>query len=234
VVNAGGRSKVRGTEASGSGGRTNMRILGIVAAIAVCLAVAGTAGAVPLSWQTEPLLGYSAADTGDVVVQTGPGSAVTIPHYSIVGDALYGVGGPGVTTFNIGETVANGSGINVELGQTYHVVGVYNFLGTSPRSLLSDTFDYLATSPDHFVMNWSHISDPADPVNGGYADVYYFLPTDVGNWTYTETWTNNADALDTITSTRNFEVVVPEPVTMCGLLLGVGCLTRYVRNRRKA
>ncbi|MBE3039263.1 MAG: hypothetical protein IMZ62_10685 [Chloroflexi bacterium] len=27
---------------------------------------------------------------------------------------------------------------------------------------------------------------------------------------------------------------IPEPITMAGLLLGVGCLTRYVRNRRAA
>lgn len=33
----------------------------------------------------------------------------------------------------------------------------------------------------------------------------------------------------------NIQVInVPEPITMAGLLMGVGCLTRYVRNRRKA
>ena len=30
------------------------------------------------------------------------------------------------------------------------------------------------------------------------------------------------------------DATVPEPITMAGLLLGVGCLTRYVRNRRAA
>ena len=26
--------------------------------------------------------------------------------------------------------------------------------------------------------------------------------------------------------------MVPEPVTMCGMLLGIGCLGRYIRKRR--
>jgi hypothetical protein len=198
------------------------KLMAICAVVTMILVLSGVAQAT-LSWQTAPILGYSSYDNGDVVVVTATG-LVTIPHYSMVGDPLYGVGGPGVSTFNIGETVANGSGINVLLGQTYHVVGVYNFLGASPRSLVSDLFDYTATSSDNFVMNYSYISDPAP-----YGAVYHFVAADVGNWTYNETWTNNADSLDTITSIAYFKVV-PEPATIA--LLGLGALSLISRKRR--
>ena len=215
------------------------KLIAICAVITMILVISSVAQAtLTLSWQTNPILGYSSGvvpcvdtvgnpDGTDVFVQTGPGATdgLYIPHYSIMEDPFYHVGGYGVYLFNIGETVANGSGINVLSGETYHVVGVYDLMGLSPRSLLSDTFDYTATSPENFVMNWSHISDPADPENGGYAAVYYFTAADVGIWTYTETWTNNADSLDTITSTAHF-MVIPEPATIAILSLGALSLIR--------
>ncbi len=208
--------------------------------IAICLAatiilVPGSVAqaTLTLSWQTNPIVGYSSGvvpcvdtvgnpDGTDVFVQTGPGATdgLYIPHYSIMEDPFYHVGGYGVYLFNIGETVANGSGINVLFGETYHVVGVYDRMGMSPRSFVSDTFDYEATSPENFVMNYSYISDPAP-----YGNVYYFTAADIGIWTYTETWTNIADSSDTITGTAHF-MVIPEPTTICLLLLGAISLFR--------
>lgn len=189
--------------------RSMISVMSVAVVLLACAAAQAS-----LSWQTQPILGYSSSATGDVEVVTNAG-VVTIPHYSIIGDPLFGVGGPGVSTFDIGETVANGSGINVDFGNSYHVVGVYSFLGASPRSLVSDVFDYTATSPDNFVMNYSYISDPAP-----YGAIYNFVAADVGDWTYTETWTNNAQGVnESITSTVNFKVI-PEPasVAVWGLL----------------
>jgi hypothetical protein len=120
----------------------------------VCLVVAmalvvGTASA-DFSWQTQPIMGtdYSNA-TGDVVMITGPtptdgsgnnyldvdGDVVlgpTIPHYSTVGDPLFGVGSPSMTkfyfdpdTFTGGHWtdedtwIYSGSGINLNPTNTY-------------------------------------------------------------------------------------------------------------------
>jgi hypothetical protein len=74
----------------------------------------------------------------------------------------------------------------------------------------------------------SYGSDPANPIGGAQAamDDYY-------------AWVNT---LEPITVTTTYSIlaysgsasvdVVPEPVTMAGLALGIGCLTRYVRKRR--
>ena len=66
-------------------------------------------------------------------------------------------------------------------------------------------------------MNYSYISDSAP-----YGAVYYFVAADVGDWTYTETWTDLAVNGPSITSGPIAFTVVPEPVTMA--LLGLGGL----------
>lgn len=84
-----------------------MRKLAVLVAL-VLLAATLPAGAGSVSWQTEPILGYSYVSNGDVLIQTDNGW-VTIPHYSISGDPLEGVGGPGVSTFWINPIVWDGS-----------------------------------------------------------------------------------------------------------------------------
>src|SRR5659263_214273 len=62
------------------------------------------------SWQTTPILGTSTGYDGNVLVYTDSGVA-TIPHVSIPGDPLNGIGLPSMTLFHVGQTVDAGSGI---------------------------------------------------------------------------------------------------------------------------
>ncbi len=200
-----------------------------------------------VSWQTEPIMGYSASNvTGDVVVITGPtptqpgggfyydvdGNKVlgpTIPHYSISGDPLEGVGSPSVTQFYYNpntltgghwtDTVTkiwSGSGINLEASHTYTWTSKWSFLGT-PGNL-------------PYVLGGSPIT-----YNGGAAfimtmpSLFDLWLEDAGNWQYTQTWTDNADSAF-ITSTRDFTLVVPIPGTV--LLLGSGLLGLVGLGRR--
>ena len=70
--------------------------------------------------------------------------------------------------------------------------------------------------------------DPANPVGGAqaamddyYAWVYSEMPITVTT-TYSILGDSGSDSVD----------VVPEPVTMAGLMLGIGCLARYARKRK--
>lgn len=96
-------------------------LLSSVLAILVIFGITSTVHA--LSWQTAPIMGHArSTDTGDTVIVTGDtptyfdingeeqyykdvdGNIVlgpTIPHYSMVGDPLYGVGDPSITDFYI-------------------------------------------------------------------------------------------------------------------------------------
>ena len=137
----------------------------IVFLMALGLSIAGSGLAqaqANLSWQTEPILGYDWSNaTGDVVMITGPtpitpsgdfyydvdGNKVlgpTIPHYSIPGDPLYGVGSPSVSTFYYNPNVwdgsshwydpnawvYSGSGVNLDAAKTYTYEGTFHFFGT--------------------------------------------------------------------------------------------------------
>jgi len=65
----------------------------------------------------------------------------------------------------------------------------------------------------------------------------YFWPSDVGDWVYTETWTNNATPSDTITASADFTVkAVPEPATciVWSLFGGIGVFAGWRRRRLAA
>jgi hypothetical protein len=201
------------------------------------------------SWQTEPIMGYDYSTvTGDVVMITGPtptqsgggyyydvdGNVVlgpTIPHYSISGDPLEGVGSPSVTTFYYNPTVwdgthwsdptvyaYSGSGVNLNAGNTYSYTGVYDFLGT-PGNLAYSVTAASATGFDGsvgFIM-----------LNTG---VGQFWLEDAGSWKYTETWTENETGLS-ITSVREFDVT-PVPLPAAVWLLGTGLVGLFGIRRR--
>jgi hypothetical protein len=188
------------------------KLMTICLVVTILLAVSSVAQAT-LSWQTAPILGTSTyiydnpLGCSDVIVVTDTG-LVNIPH-----DVLGGGTPTGMTTFTVGQTIDAGSGINVVDGQTYDWSVVY--IGPS-RTILWGA-DYFADSGENFVMNY------LDPVST-------LTTADVGNWNYTETWTDRADLKNPLIYSVGFKVV-PEPATIC--ILGLGALT-LVRRRKLA
>jgi hypothetical protein len=204
----------------------------IILMLTLLLSGAGMAQAA-LSWQTQPILGYYADNsTGDVVVTTDNGF-VTIPHVSISGDPLEGVGLPGVTTFYYNPNVwdgahwsdpvvwaYSGSGVYLDSGHTYSYTGAWDFLGSpgySPYTAFTAANPNFSTT-ENFIMLQSGIG--------------VFWLEDAGNWRYTETWTDNATSA-TITSARDF-TLAPVPLPGALVLLGAGLvrLARYGRRKK--
>jgi hypothetical protein len=225
-----------------------MRMMLFVAALCAFVAVPAMAN---FNWQTQPILGTSASDvTGDVVVITGPtpvkpgggfyydvdGNVVlgpTIPHYSTVGDPLFGIGSPSMTQFVINPTVwsgthwydptvsvYSGSGVYLDPLATYHYTGTYSFLGTpgNPAYDLLVAENASFSEDSGFIMLITGVGD--------------FWLEDVGSWKYTETWMDNA-TLQSITSIRPFEVVaVPVPGAVLLGLLGLSAAGVKLRKQR--
>jgi hypothetical protein len=233
-----------------------MRVYRLIILLMLLTFCISGASANTLSWQTMPILGTSVSNaTGDVVVITGPtptkpdgsfytdvdGNIVlgpTIPHYSIVGDPLFGVGSPSMTQFYYNPNVCcdssghlydplvgvySGSGINLDPLLTYHYKGVYTFTGTPGNP----SYDIVAAENYAF---------------GGYSFIMLmtgvsgFWPEDAGLWTYTETWQENVAGAqgDTIRATREFTVTaVPEPATLSLLGIGVAIIGVSRLRRRK-
>ena len=198
--------------------------------ITICLAVVtmilaiGSTALADLSWQTTPILGTSTyifdntlLGCSDVIVVTGA-VPVSIPHYSIAGDPLFGIGSPSMTEFTIGQTIDAGSGINVVDGDTYRWSVVY----TGPGRTITWEDNYFADSGENFVMNY------LDPVST-------LTTADLGKWNYTETWTDISmmtgmffAAPPSISYSVDF-LVIPEPATIC--MLGFGALSLIRRKK---
>jgi hypothetical protein len=211
----------------------------ILAVAFLCMAFATTALAGTLSWFPTPILGTSVYYDGDVVVNTGPVPYAIPddnPGYSGGYDSDYNpFPSPSMTLFFVGQSVATGSGVWVDPGATYDIVGVFLQL-SGPQRTTTYGEEYTATTDPccaGYVMeaftsvgNLSMLTISGDPLIG-------LSSADIGNWTYTETWTNQAASSDTITSTDNFTVAAtPEPGTM--LLLGAALLgLAALRHSRK-
>ena len=160
-------------------------------------------------WQTRPMLGDTASSvTGDMVIVTGPqpldplgnpyydldGNVVlgpTIPHYSIPGDPLFGIGWPSKTWFWFDPStwssgygtyydpttrVYSSAGMYLNLNHTYDIVYTWSFLGVPP-------YDVPLTSDDV-------PGDPGFRMSSVY--LYDLWAEDAGPWKYTEKWSDQA------------------------------------------
>jgi len=201
------------------------KLLTILAALMLVTMMGLGSAQATLSWQTAPILGHDisfTASPGDVVVYTDAALPVTIPHVSMVGDLLYDVGMPGVTTFYYNPNVwdgthwydpvvnaYSGSGINLDPAHTYSYTGTYDFLGTPGNSAYSVVVaSATGFNGGSFIMLTTGV--------GG------FWLEDAGGWKYTETWADEMDQTS-ITASRNFDVT-PVPLPPSVLLLGSGLL----------
>jgi hypothetical protein len=190
-----------------------------------------------VSWQTTPILGYSASDaTGDVVIITGPqpfqpggapyldidGNIVmgpTIPHYSIPGDPLYHVGSPSITTFFYNPNTFKDGHWTDTVTQIWSGSGVNLQAGNTYS--YSGIFSFLGTpgNPAYLVevaRNDTYVAP--DNFIMLMPHLYDLWLEDAGHWTYTETWTDNLDQ-SSISFTREF-TVTPVPLPAGILLLG--------------
>jgi hypothetical protein len=231
----------------------------LLVAVALAMLAGLSTAAQALSFQTEPILGtdYSSI-TGDVVMITGPtpidpGTGLpyrdvdnnivlgpTIPHYSISGDPLEGVGSPSMTVFgiypftvgtggNLGHMVDlntfvySGSGVNLD-PCTVSYTGVYTF---NPGG--TGTYDVVAAAANGVSFldeydNWESFI----MLNTG---VGQFWLEDAGLWRYTETWWTDATS---ITKVRDFELkVVPEPMSIMLGIMGLASVAGFRRLRGK-
>jgi hypothetical protein len=210
-----------------------MKKIMAVCLVATMVLAVGTANA-GVSWQTKPILGTDRSNaTGDLVMITGPtpttsgggfyydvdGNVVlgpTIPHYSIAGDPLFGVGSPSMTEFSWTGKVANGSGINLDETKIYDWSAVYTNLGTGYQDSSTGVVE-----GESFIMLMGYLwgEGTLSPT---------LLVSDCGLWNYTETWTERGG--DTLRSSTDFSVV-PAPGAILLASMGMG-LVNWMRQRK--
>jgi hypothetical protein len=247
VVKAGWNQGIRGMEASGSGGMNNMRYLGIFAVIAVCLAVSATAQATEYAyeWNFTNTTDYYASGSGSVSGYVTPQLVDEAAIFARINTrALIGVDditGGGFTV----------SGMN-------NPTAVYGSLYLSPTggpgsTVMINMSPMVRTGLDGAYEYTFDLTTPADvKIRDGVFPLIWGLAKYTGtfggaiDWVYSNGWSDDYAAFFgpqigmSGTSGTTFTVsqiglnAVPEPVTMAGLMMGIGGLVTYVRKHRKA
>lgn len=243
-------------EISATGDTNSMRYLGFAAAIAVCLAVTATAGAmtVNLNADTAPntygspnFIPWRTAAFADVVAGTFvnmrngtfPGTTTFAPQDAIV----YSTGDLGKRLHWIywipGETVASITG-------NFQVKNVADWDGVAyAGGSVEDGPEIGWATPS----SWINYTDPSSGqvlgVIGTFGNAWWATGTPeaiqaqaADMYQYQTYWIGEVRWRDTSGSSWTVQEMelqlVPEPITMAGLMLGIGGLATYVRKRRTA
>jgi len=244
VVKAGWNQEVGGTEASGSGGRVNMRYLGIVAAIALCLALAGPAPALTVSYTVDGL--GPTSYPGPVTPPAGspwgpngyPGDTVELVTYTGTLDLTPGSYTQTINTllWKINYTYA---GTSTAWDYPANWTDPLLFSIAAGRGMSIGTAADSLSQAGLLEVKWDndYLSFSQGSTTTFYVDTYRVDVTPLGlarvggtNFSGSNPWTQpNRDMM------ARFDVtLVPEPVTMAGLMMGIGVLVTYVRKRRMA
>jgi len=231
----------------------NMRYLGIVAAVAVCLAVSATAQAITYTWDFSNAADYY---TVNAVVTAGtPGSAYvaslapeedeasvlakinTQAYHLGVGDILgggftvSGMNNPGAVYGSLYLSPTGGGGSTV-------LILLSPMSSTGSGGAYEYTFD-LDTHADVRTRtppgDWSAYNSET---SGTFANAIGWINTNGYGSNYAAFWGPQIGMSGTYGTTFTVSQidlnVVPEPVTMAGLALGIGSIAGYVRRRRRA
>ena len=196
-----------------------MRSIALLAAVGLVLAVTGTAGATTVAFSSygdatpEPNEVYTAWN------KTSPVPEILEPVTT--NDAL---------EWALSEIKLNAYGGGILGG------------GSSPAtvSLYQDSAGTVEIASWDININTAMGEDFSFAVSGvtlsGNTNYWFGLEATGSNavgWRRTQSW-GTAGETGYVFEISGDATVIPEPLTMAGMLLGVGCLARYVRKRRKA
>jgi hypothetical protein len=235
-------------EASGSGGMINMRYLGIIAAMAVCLAVAGTANATSTTITFDPTemvlpattnTGASAAGDGRVYDY---GASPAIDYRTYVDDTqtagfsawVSGLGaGQGIFKFNLNLSGgAAGWGQTLEITDWTKPITAAGPAGwTADVNLVTQCIAYYTTDPSRYIRPGNDIGafDFTADTNGVLGG-NYLIWTGAGIEGINATGSSSGIIFQRVITAQ----AIPEPLTMAGLAMGIGGLVTYMRKRRQA
>ncbi len=196
-----------------------MRYIGILAGIGLILAVTGTAGGITVAFSSYGDATSEPDDVYDAWNNTSPPPEILEPFTTNA-----------ALEWDLSEIKLNAYGGGIMGG------------GSSPATVT--LYEDIAGAAGSSIGFWNINIDSSMGEDFSFAVSGVTLSGDAEYWFGLEATGNNAvgwrrtQSCGTAGETGHvFELsgdasVIPEPVTLAGLVLGIGCLTRYVRRRR--